>query len=629
MRIVVCVKQVPEVSELSLDPVTHRLVREGVPNLINPFDRRAVLEAVRLRGELGGSVCVLSMGPPQAAEALRECLGLTVDRAVHLSDPRFAGADTLATSRALADAISRIGFDLVLAGRSSIDSETGQVGPEIASLLDVPLLAGVRRLQISPTPVGGAWRALAECEGDHGFVEVESILPAVATCTDRWKSRIPRILPDDAAATGPIEVWGVDDLAGPPSAYGAAGSPTWVAGVEPVAVSRERRRVVFAGAEARATELAWQVAGSVRAKAQGDGVARLPRHAHFERDAADVWVLGERDHVGGLRPVTAELLAAADELALLLGGRVTVALLEPPSAGEEPPRDRRLALEPLAGELGRLGADRLLVPASDAIPTSTLGLSAWLAERIAWGSPRMVLAPATALGREVTPWVAARLGLGLTGDAIGVRLDGEGRLQQLKPAFGGQVVAPILSRTRPEMATLRPGVFAALAPDVARAPAEIVFGPPFEDSTRVRRLRLVAEVGPEGAALEEARAVVCVGYGLGQEAIPLAAALAERLGGVLAATRRVCDVGWLPRQLQIGISGRTVSPGLYVALGVRGSFNHVVGMQRAGRVIAVNTDSEAEIFAAADLGIVGDAADVVRALLGAPPGSARARAQPG
>ena len=98
MRIVVCVKQVPEVSELGFDPVTRRLKREGVPLQINPFDRRAVLEATRLRQEVGGTITVLSMGPPQTADALRECLSLDIDRTVHLSDRTFAGADTLATT---------------------------------------------------------------------------------------------------------------------------------------------------------------------------------------------------------------------------------------------------------------------------------------------------------------------------------------------------------------------------------------------------------------------------------------------------------------------------------------------------------------------------------------------------
>src|SRR5262249_4384199 len=159
------------------------------------------------------------MGPPQAEQALRECLGLTVDRAVLLCDPGFAGADTLATSRALADAIARLGFDLVLAGRSSIDSETGQVGPEIAALLGVPLVAGVGRLRVEGASGGSAtWRVEAECEADEGFSEIEASLPAVVTCTDRWKSRVPRVMPDDeAAASRPLVTWGVGDLPGPSS----------------------------------------------------------------------------------------------------------------------------------------------------------------------------------------------------------------------------------------------------------------------------------------------------------------------------------------------------------------------------------------------------------------------------
>jgi electron transfer flavoprotein alpha subunit len=623
VRIVVCVKQVPEVSELSLDPVTRRLVRDGVPLLINPFDRRAVLEAVRLREEAGsGSVTVLSMGPPQAEEALRECLGLTVDRAVLLCDPGFAGADTLATSRALADAIAQLGFDLVLAGRSSIDSETGQVGPEIAALLGIPLLAGVRRLRVDRPSEGAAtWRVAAECEVDEGFSELEASLPAVVTCTDRWKSRIPRVMPDEAAAaSGAILTWGVPHLPGPPSRYGGAGSPTWVASIEPVEVVRERRTVSAEEDVEPAMELAWAaIRTALEPRGPGAGPGRepeVPRHRPSDALADAVWVVGERAHTGRVRPVTRELLAAADGIAARLGCGVALVLIEPPSAAREPERSERAAGEALAREVGMLGADLLLSPADDAPPPSGAALAHWLGDVIREHRPRIVLAPATSLGREIVPWVAGSLGLGLTGDAIGVRLDPEGRLEQLKPAFGGQVVAPILSRTRPEMATLRPGVLAAIAPDPSRAAAKRVAGAGFApDAEPVLRTSFVSEVGPEGAALEEARVVVCVGYGLGESAVPAAAELASLLGGSLAATRRVCDVGWLPRQRQIGISGRTVSPDLYLGLGVRGSFNHVVGMQRAGTVIAVNRDPDAEVFACADLGIVGDAPRFLEALV--------------
>ena len=123
MRIVVCVKQVPEVSDIRFDNQTRRLVREGVTNVINPFDRRAVTQAVLLRERFGGEVTVLTMGPPQARDALVECLAMGADRAVHLCDPAFAGSDTLATARALALAVRRLGFDIVLCGRNSVDAE--------------------------------------------------------------------------------------------------------------------------------------------------------------------------------------------------------------------------------------------------------------------------------------------------------------------------------------------------------------------------------------------------------------------------------------------------------------------------------------------------------------------------
>ena len=142
MRIVVCVKQVPEVAEIRFNPETNTIVREGVPNVVNPFDRRALAEAIRLREVCGGEVIVLTMGPPQAREALFECLGAGADRPIHLVDQAFAGSDTLATARALAIALRREQCDIIFCGKYSVDAETGQVGPELAEMLDWPQVTG-------------------------------------------------------------------------------------------------------------------------------------------------------------------------------------------------------------------------------------------------------------------------------------------------------------------------------------------------------------------------------------------------------------------------------------------------------------------------------------------------------
>ena len=144
MKIVCLLKQVPEPTAIEFDEETKTLKREGVPLILNPFDRAAVAEAVRLRDREGGEVVAMSMGPPQAEEALREAMGIGADRAILLSDRVFAVADTLGTSRTLALALRKEGFDLVLCGRKTVDSETWQVPPEVAAFLGVPHLTNVR-----------------------------------------------------------------------------------------------------------------------------------------------------------------------------------------------------------------------------------------------------------------------------------------------------------------------------------------------------------------------------------------------------------------------------------------------------------------------------------------------------
>jgi len=201
MRIVVCVKYVPVLSALRFDAATRRLVREGVPGEASSFDVRALGAATALRAAHGGEVVALTMGPPPAREALVHCLALGADRAVHLLDPLLAGSDTLATARALAAAIRREAPDLVLLGRASVDAETGQVGPEVAELLDLPQVTAARRLDVDP----GTRRFTAERETDDGFETLEGPLPAVVTAAeDLAEERFPKKAEREAAAAKPI-----------------------------------------------------------------------------------------------------------------------------------------------------------------------------------------------------------------------------------------------------------------------------------------------------------------------------------------------------------------------------------------------------------------------------------------
>jgi electron transfer flavoprotein alpha subunit len=207
--------------------------------------------------------------------------------------------------------------------------------------------------------------------------------------------------------------------------------------------------------------------------------------------------------------------------------------------------------------------------------------------------------------------VAARLGLGLTGDAIDLDVDAEGQVRQLKPAFGGTIVAPILSRTRPEMATVRPGMLHVARPDPTR---EVVVErvPVGDVASRVRVVGRQALGGDAAEALETATLVLGVGKGIGgPTALPAIEQLAARLGAAIAATREVTDAGWLPRQHQVGLTGRAIAPRLYVALAASGAMEHLVGLRRAGTIVAINKSPKAPILKAADVGIVADVNDLL------------------
>ena len=297
-----------------------------------------------------------------------------------------------------------------------------------------------------------------------------------------------------------------------------------------------------------------------------------------------------------------ELLGKAVELSAESGGHVSAILLGHGVRG-------------LAAELGRYGADRVLVCDDPLLADySTDAYAAVLARAIQTHEPRSVLVPSTVLGRDLAPRVAARLGLGLTGDAIDLSLDAEGRLIQWKPAFGGNIVAPILSSTRPEMATVRPGMLERITPDPDRI--AVVEDLRIAEAPAIRTLVTESRVTPgleRAAALDECEVAIGVGMGLGgaeklSELEPLARALG---GAALAATRDVTDAGWLPRQHQVGLTGRAICPRLYVAVGIRGAFEHLVGLRKAQTIVAINNSPKALIFRQCDFGLVADWAVVV------------------
>ncbi len=225
MKLIVCVKQVPDTTDIRIDPVTNTLVREGVASILNPFDTFAVEEAVRLKEKFGGTVTAVSMGPPQAENVLREAVSLGVDEIILLSDRRFAGADTWATSLTLAAAIRKIGdFDLVLTGQQAIDGDTAQVGPGIAAHLGLPQTCFVRRIDnVCETKI--SLQRLMEDGIDHVSVKLPAVISVVKEIN---VPRLPSLRGKRNAKTVELKVWNADDLGLDEKEIGLNGSPTQV-----------------------------------------------------------------------------------------------------------------------------------------------------------------------------------------------------------------------------------------------------------------------------------------------------------------------------------------------------------------------------------------------------------------
>jgi electron transfer flavoprotein alpha/beta subunit len=225
MKFIVCVKQVPDTTQVKIDPETNTLIREGVLSILNPFDQFALEEAIKIKQE-NDEIIVISMGPPQAKKALLKCLALGADKAILLSDKVFAGADTFATSYTLAQAIKKLGkFDIIFCGLQAIDGDTAQVGPEIAGLLNIPQITYLESIE----DVNGK-KMQAKVQTDDGYKIVESRLPALITCitSSSFEPTNPPMMSIMKANKKPFFTWDANELGGDKDKYGLNGSLTQV-----------------------------------------------------------------------------------------------------------------------------------------------------------------------------------------------------------------------------------------------------------------------------------------------------------------------------------------------------------------------------------------------------------------
>lgn len=551
-----------------------RLRRDVGPLEMSAYCRRAVAKGVELARATGGSCTAITLGPPAAEDVLREAIAWGADDGVLVSDPQFAGSDTIATARAMRATIDVLGgFDLILVGRNSLDADTGQVGPAVAELLGWPFAGAAREMQLLESGLR------LTCEHDCGRRELTVPLPAVIACAERLCDPAKQPPAARAAvAAEQIRVLSAGDLG--PGPWGEAASRTTVGEVRAHSTARSGRRLTGTVAEqVRAAALA--LAEARRDSSPSPATTAAPRGR--APDGASIAVLLEPGRDRHAREVLAEAAAIVG-----VGGEVSAL-------------DTGGGLDPRTA--ASLGVDRLIQLSGSALPQD---VATTLAGRLTATRPWALLGPATLWGRETLSRLAARLDLGLTGDAVALEVL-DGRLVAWKPAFGGRMVAAIRSRSEIQAVTIRGGVLPIPPPRASRSiPVEAI------EVAAAGSVRVHAESSDDDPDLMAlADVVIGVGNGVAPEDYPLLEPLRAALGAELAASRRVTDQGHLPHSRQLGITGHSIAPRLYIAIGISGKPNHMIGVCRAETILAINLDPAAPVFDGADLGLVADWREVV------------------
>lgn len=605
MRAIVLVKQVPDVrvGSVALHP-DGTIDRSSATAITNPADLHALEAALRL----GDEVWAVSMGPARAESTLREVIALGADRGVLLSDRLFAGSDTWATANALSAAIRHLGgADLVLCGTSALDGETGHVGPQVAVRLGLSQATGCEDLSIEDG------RLVARRIIEGGYEVLSLPLPALVTVAETgFLPRYPTLPGRRRAARAEIRVLSAADLGLDDTTVGLRASPTKVAHMELVPLPKTDCR--FVDDEFSYDQLVAEVLSHEAPAPVGEPPAEVARKAPAPRTAATgqprVWVLCETQD-GVLATVSAELLSKSVELASQLGYGVAALLIG-------------FDLDRASEEAARFGADLVLVTEDERLSTYRGSPEARIVSTAARErQPEMILVGATTTGRDLAPRVAAILDTGIAADCTGLYIaDWKHRkhtyrdlLHQVRPALAGGVLATCLCpETRPQIATVRPGVFPAEPHprELNKEPLSVELEPGDFAVEVLERSLQRTDVG-----LADAEIVVAGGAGCDAANWHLIEALADQLEGRVAASRAAVEAGLAPRSLQVGQTGTAVDPKLYIACGISGALQHVVGMRSSRTIVAINRDPDAAIFRFAHFGIVGDVTDALPELISA------------
>lgn len=620
MNFIVLVKQVPDITNIPLDAWDKEkgtLKRGMLDNITNRLDLNALAFAYRVREQLGNKdskILCITMGPGQAKDVLIDCLSRGADEAILLTDKDFAGADTAATAYALAQAIKKIEKDifknrnyLIFSGMQSVDGDTAQVPPQVAEELNICHIAYAQTFEVDK-------ELLIKRIGPHGMeIIVSREYPVLITVTDCIEPLYRSFYRTRTAQESNIIVWGAQDINAEKNRTGLKGSKTQVYRIFSPSEQRSRR-CIFPESIEQLIELVEKNYQNI----SNQEPLKPPELYNLDGKkplySGEIWVCAENVN-GGVTPVSLELIAKAKELSTGLKEKTGVVLI-----GNN--------LGDLSKKLINHGADKIYIIEhpllKDFHPIPFKKTVAFLVKKY---SPQILLFGATPLGRELAPRVAYNIGCGLTADCTSLEIDdyqlGKTNLfailKQTRPALGGNIMATIITRgSGTQMASVRPGVFKAMEENFQRK-GEIIRDNIDLTDRDIKTLIKSTDYFPRKSIFTGAEIILSGGAGLGSKInfdkymFPLAEAFRRFLGEKteIGASRAAVQFGFLGNSCQVGQTGQTVQPKLYVALGISGAVQHITGMQNSKIIVAINKDSDAQIFNYADFGVVGNLETVI------------------
>lgn len=625
MNYIVLVKQVPDIRNIpdeAWDWEKGTLKRAFLTNVLNELDKQALAFAVRMREKQPGQIIALTMGPPFAEEVLRYAMSVGADSGILVTDRKMGGADTAATAYPLGQAIRKIEKEIfhgdrnyiILAGMQSVDGDTAQVPAQVAEELGIAHIAYAESCEF----VDGELRVTRITRRGDQIVAPTSY-PCVITATTWTEPLNAAFSRTRWTGSQKVTAWRALDIGAVESRIGLPGSRTTPFRIfSPKDINQ--KNTVIEDDFGKLVKLIKDAYIQRLAEADMPGEQLSYQFPEGKEGSyhGEVWVYIEQEG-GEINSASLEVLGKATEIARILKEKVGVLL----AGSRSQVKDNGLAKDLIA-----FGADKVYVVddpmLADFLPVPNTRAVTQLIEKY---RPQMILFSATPLGRELAPRIAYRANSGLTADCTSLEIFDFKRgateltaiLKQTRPALGGNIMASIITQNATiQMATARPGVLRALKPDYGRK-GEIIEHTDGLGGVDPGVRIISTETRPPSSELKDAVAIVSGGLGVktkeGYDKFirPLAASLGKCLccEVMVGASRLAVEAGFIERSHQVGQTGQTVKPRIYVAVGISGAIQHLTGMQNSDVIVAINKNPVAPIFNVADFGVVGDIEEVV------------------